>query len=50
MEQYLKKITDLAEEIQTIQNGFYIGKFEMLQTRINQLIGYILANKELKNG
>jgi hypothetical protein len=42
-EAYKKRLIELAKEIIEMQDGFYIGKQELLRDKINHLLGYILA-------
>lgn len=50
MKDYLQRLVELAEELQAIQddkNGYHLNKYDVIRSKINYLIGYILASKDL---
>lgn len=47
-EKYKQRLIQLAKDVKQMQEGFYIGKYGLLQQKINHLIGYILSLEELE--
>ena len=47
-EKYKQRLIQLAKDIKQVREGLHINKYDLLQQKINHLIGYILSLEELE--